>query len=212
VRNYNAGLKCTARGSLEVQDPKNRHLRTIAQLCRAMSSQLRHVSTIGKKLLHSNISAMQMPHNMANFGPLTAEIGWRVWGIPANFNRFRVLALLLQRRRSPEANKTLHDGWPSPGLVRCVYMLGAFAPNGILQGANFTLSPSFAFSYIGIITAQHSTWASAKLCDVVQGMELRNFRRRRHLYSAGRPSRWASAHILVSEVATKKTNSQNLIG
>jgi len=31
---------------------------------------------------------------------------------------------------------------------------------------------------------------------VVQGMELRNFRRRRHLYSAGRPSRWISAHIL----------------
>jgi len=29
---------------------KNRHLGTIAQLCRAISSQLRHVSTIGKKL------------------------------------------------------------------------------------------------------------------------------------------------------------------
>ena len=28
-------------------------------------------------------------------------------------------------------------------------------------------------------------------------MELRNFRRARQLYSAGRPSRWASAHILV---------------
>jgi len=28
---------------------KNRHLRTIAQFCRAISSQLRHVSTIGKK-------------------------------------------------------------------------------------------------------------------------------------------------------------------
>jgi len=28
---------------------KNRHLGTIAQLCRATSSQLRHVSTIGKK-------------------------------------------------------------------------------------------------------------------------------------------------------------------
>jgi len=28
---------------------KNRHLGTIAQLCRAISSQLRHVSTIGKK-------------------------------------------------------------------------------------------------------------------------------------------------------------------
>ena len=40
--------------------------------------------------------------------------------------------------------------------------------------------------------------ASAKVCGVVQGMELQNFRRRRHLYSAGRSSRWASAHILVN--------------
>jgi len=31
---------------------------------------------------------------MVNFGPLTAEIGWRVWGTPANFNEFSVLALL----------------------------------------------------------------------------------------------------------------------
>jgi len=30
---------------------KNRHLRTIAQLCWAMSSQLTHVLTIGKKLV-----------------------------------------------------------------------------------------------------------------------------------------------------------------
>jgi len=30
------------------QSPKNRHLGAIAQLCRAISSQLRHVSTIGK--------------------------------------------------------------------------------------------------------------------------------------------------------------------
>jgi len=30
---------------------KNRHLGTIAQLCRAISLQLRHVSTIGKKLV-----------------------------------------------------------------------------------------------------------------------------------------------------------------
>jgi len=25
---------------------------------------------------------------MVNFGPLTAEICWRVWGAPANFNGF----------------------------------------------------------------------------------------------------------------------------
>jgi len=36
-----------------------------------------------------------MPYNMVNFGPLTAEIRWRVWGTPANFNGFRVLAALL---------------------------------------------------------------------------------------------------------------------
>jgi len=34
-------------------------------------------------------------HNMANFGPLAAEICWRVWGTPANFNGLRVLAALL---------------------------------------------------------------------------------------------------------------------
>ena len=30
-----------------------------------------------------------------NFGPQAAEICWRVWGIPVNFNGFRVLAALL---------------------------------------------------------------------------------------------------------------------
>ena len=35
------------------------------------------------------------PHNMVNIGPLTAEIGPVVWGIPANFDGFRVLAALL---------------------------------------------------------------------------------------------------------------------
>jgi len=49
VRIWNAGLKCTARGSLEIQDAKNRHFGCIAQLCRAICSESRHVSTIGKK-------------------------------------------------------------------------------------------------------------------------------------------------------------------
>ena len=35
------------------------------------------------------------PHNMVNFGPLSAEILSLVWGTPANFNGFRVLASLL---------------------------------------------------------------------------------------------------------------------
>jgi len=74
--------------------PKNRHLGTIAQLCRAISSKLRHIWTIGKKFLSSNTSSTRS-HNMVNFGPLAAEIDPVVWGTPANFNGFRVLAALL---------------------------------------------------------------------------------------------------------------------
>jgi len=105
---------------------KNRHLGTTAQLCRAVSSQLRHVSTIGKKLV-SNISST-CPHNIVSFGALAAEIDWRVWGTPANFKGFRVLASLLQQRRSTEANQTLHDVWPSPGLVDYLYIFGGCCP------------------------------------------------------------------------------------
>jgi len=75
-------------------DPKNRHLGTIPQLCRAISSQLEHVSTIGKNVLSSNTSS-KCAHNMVNFGPLAAEIVSGVWGTPATFNGFRILAALL---------------------------------------------------------------------------------------------------------------------
>ena len=47
-----------------------------------------------KKNLSSNTFSA-CPHNMVNFGPLTAEIYCRVWGTPANFNVFRVVAALL---------------------------------------------------------------------------------------------------------------------
>ena len=91
-----------------------------------------------------------MSHNMVNFGPLAAEIGFPNWGISANFNGFRLLASLLHRRRSLEANQTLHDVWPSPGLVHCIYIFsGLLSPKGILPGAKFTLRRSLALSYIG---------------------------------------------------------------
>jgi len=81
-----------------------------------------------KKELNSNISSI-CPHNMVNFGPLTAEIGWTVWGIIANFNGFRVLASLLHQRRSTEANQSLHDVWPPPGLVvHYIYIFGGSSP------------------------------------------------------------------------------------
>ena len=120
-------------------------MRTIAQLCRAVSSPLRHVSTVGKKL----VKQRYLLHNASRYvkiRPLTAEISWKVWGTPANFNGFRVFALLLQRRRSTEVNQTLRDVWPSPGL---------HFPGLLLR--KFTLRPSLAFCYIGSVTAQHSS-------------------------------------------------------
>jgi len=94
---------------------------------------------------------------MVNFGPLTAEIYWRVWGTRANFNGFHVLASLLHRIRSTEVNQTLHDVWPSPALVYYVHFWGLLPPNGILPAAKFTLLRSRAFSYIGNVTARHSS-------------------------------------------------------
>ena len=71
-------------------------------------------------------------HTSLQYGylrPLTAEIGSEVWGTPANFNGFRVLAALLQRCRSAEANQTLHDVWPSPRLVHYIYISGGSCPS-----------------------------------------------------------------------------------
>jgi len=67
---------------------------------------------------------------------LTAEIRWRVWGTPANFNGFRVLAALL-----------------------------------------------------------HGTYSSGRQPNFAA------LNRGRHLYSAGRRSLWALAHILVCIVS-----------
>jgi len=137
------------------------------------------------------------PHNMVNFGPLTAEICWQV---SANFNGFRVLPSLPQQRRSLETNQTLHDIWPSPGLLHYIYIFGGSCPrqNFAPVQIHFTSKSCFLVYWQRYCTSLQQR-PSAKLCGVVQGMELRNFCRGCHLYSAGRPSRWASAHILVFE-------------
>jgi len=44
---------------------------------------------------------------MLKFGPLTAEICWRVWGTPANFNGFRTLTALLHRTLVVGVSQTL---------------------------------------------------------------------------------------------------------
>jgi len=99
-----------------------------------------HIDNRKKQLLNSNIS----PHaaTMVDFGLLAAEIVSLVWGTPANFNGFRVLAPLLH--------------------------------GTVVVGVSQTFTA---------------------------------LNRGRHLYSAGRPSRWALAHILVIALdCTKETS------
>jgi len=107
------------RSLLEMQDPKNRHLGTIAQLRRAISSQVRHVSTIGKKLVKQECLPT-CPHNMVNFGLLAAEICWRVWGTSANFNGFRVLAALLHGTLVVGVSQTLRRWTEGATYIRQV--------------------------------------------------------------------------------------------
>jgi len=98
--------KLLAENTARKNDAKTRHLGTIAQLCQAISSQLRHIQTIGKKLLNSNISPT-CPYNMVNFGSLAAEIVSLFWGTPATFDSFRVLAALLHGTPPVGVSQTL---------------------------------------------------------------------------------------------------------
>ena len=79
---------------LAKKSPKSRHLSTIPQLCWAMSSQLRHISTIGKKVVKQPY-LLNMSPQYGELGPRAAEVVSLVWGTPSYFNGFRVLAALL---------------------------------------------------------------------------------------------------------------------
>jgi len=121
---------------------KNRHLGTIAQLCRAISSQLRHVSTIGKNLLSSNMSSTYV-HNMVNFGLLTAEICWRVWATPVNFKGVSRLAFVTAATSltggQPNFARCMAVSWPG---TLYIHFRDILPPDGILPRAKFTFCPS----------------------------------------------------------------------
>jgi len=129
----------------------------------------------------------------SRYGELQPINGWDRFGSlrhPQQISTGNVLPFLLQRHRSPEANQTLHDVWPSPGLVHYVYTFGGSCPwRNFVPYAKFTLRPSLAFSYINncvfccIYCCYHLWWikayqqryctalqqrSSAKLCGAVQ--------------------------------------------
>jgi len=114
-----------------MQDPKNHHLSTIAQLCQAISLQLMHVSTVGKRL----VKQQYLLHMSSQYGELKSTNGW---------DRFGSL-------------------WHP-----CKFQL---------------------VSRLGSLTARHSRIGRQPNFVALNSG--------RHLYSAGRSSRWALAYILV---------------
>jgi len=98
------------------KSPKICQLGTITTLSGCIFAIKAYIDNQKKNLLNSNISSTRL-HNMVNFGPLAAEISLPVWGTPANFNGFHMLASLLHWRHSTDVNQTLHDVWPSPGRL-----------------------------------------------------------------------------------------------
>ena len=173
-------------------DAKNCHCTTLSSYI----STTKACIDSRKKLVKQQYLHMSLQYGKLN-GPLTAEIGSWVWGTTANFNEFRYLVSLLQWRCSPEANQTLHDVWPSLGLVHYIHLRGLLPLTEFCRWKIHFASKSCLLLYWQRYCTALQQRASAKLCGMVQGMELRNFHRGCHLYSAGRPSRWASAHILV---------------
>jgi len=106
---------------------------------------------------------------MANFGPLTAEIG--------KFQRVSSLAFVT-------AATSLTRG--QPNFVRClavswagtlyIQFRGLLSSDGILSGSKFILRPNLAFSYIGSVKAKfhYAIWSQTgpKLVADLQRAEI----------------------------------------
>jgi len=59
-----------------------------------------------------------MSHNVVNFDVLAAEIVLLVWGTPANFNGFRILAALLHGSQVVSVSQTLRRWTEGATYVR----------------------------------------------------------------------------------------------
>jgi len=85
-----------------MQDPKvakNRHLGTIPQLCRAISLELRHVLTIGKKLVKQQY-LLYMSSQYGELRPTSGRDRFVSLGHPSQFQRVSRLGSVTTRHSS----------------------------------------------------------------------------------------------------------------
>jgi len=179
------------------KSPKICHLRTIAQLCRALSLQLRHVTTIGKKL----IKHQYLLHTSWQYGELWPISGWDRFGslgYPSKFQRVLRVGFITAptslNGRKPNFARCLAISWAG---TLYIFLGGSCLLREFCQVQN-SLCVQVLHCLV-LAALLHGTWAMGVSQTLQRGTRngIRDFYRGRHLYSAGRPSQWTSAHILV---------------
>jgi len=132
-----------------------RHLRPIAQLCLAIFAGNASIDNL-KKL----IKQQYLLHTSSEYElRLTNSWDWLVClGHTSKFQRDSRLGFVTAptslNGSQPHFARCLAVSWSG---TLCIHFWGLLSPNRILPGAKFTLRPSLAFSYIGSITARHSS-------------------------------------------------------
>jgi len=142
------------------KSPKIRHLRTITQLCRAIFSQIRHVSTVGKKL----VKQQNLPHMSSQYGEHRPTNSWDRFislGTPANstgFTSWLQYCTNVAERRSTKLCMTFCH-------LIYIYVFGGSCPLTEFRQVQNSLRTSVAFSGIWSITVL-SQLALAKPCGI----------------------------------------------
>jgi len=114
-------------------------------------------SKIGKKL----VKQQYLLHMSSQYVEFLFSIGWDQFGSLRHPSKFQ----LVSRLGFVITATSLTGGQPNFAWCMAVswagtlyiHFRGLLPPDGILPGAKFTLRPSFAFSYIGSVTARHSS-------------------------------------------------------
>ena len=108
-------------------EAKNRHLRTIAQICWDISLQLRHVSAFGKKLVKQQY-VLHMYPQYCELRPINCWDLLASLGHPSKFRWVSHLAFVSAATSLTGGQPNLHYVWPSPGLLHYMYIFGGSCP------------------------------------------------------------------------------------
>jgi len=147
-----------------------------------------------KNLLNGNIFPICPPHNMVNFGSLAAEIGLPAWAPEQVSHVGFITAATSLNGGEPDFAQRLAVSWAD---TLCIHFWGLLPLAEFCKVQNSLCvqvlrSPILAALLNGTPAAGIGQTLRCGTTNGITELSLR-----RHLYLAGQPSRWASAHILV---------------